>query len=166
MVYSSVEIKASFAFLILYFMVFDCSSVPLYTNGTNSKRTPTNSTVSVDYNQSVSYDTNEHISTINTSQGAEAKPQSYVNKTENDATSSKDEETSLMNGVKNKLAVDNTHNSRRFSRSKRSTRLCMPETRRIISSEVFKWIIYLSNCVENNYSKSLVSCSVNDTEVC
>jgi len=166
MVYSSVQLKVSFAFLILYFMVFDCSSVPLYTNSTNSKLTPTNSTITVDYHQSVSYDINGHISTIKTSQAAEAKPQSYTNKSQNDVNFSKDEETSLMNSVKNKLAADNTHNSRRFSRSKRSTRLCMSETGHNISSEILTWIIYVANCVENNCSNRLDLCSVNNTEVC
>jgi len=166
MVYSSVQLKASFAFLILYFMVFDCSSVPLHTNSTNSNLTPTNSTISVDYHQSVSHDINEHISTIKTSQTAEAKPQSYINKTQSDVTSSKDEETSLVNSVKNNLAVNNTHNSRRFSRSTRSTRLCMPETRHNISIEILKLIVYLDNYVEDDYSKRLDSCSFNNSEVC
>jgi hypothetical protein len=115
MVYSSVQLKASVAFLILYVMVFDCSSVPLYTNSTNSKLTPMNSTINVDYHQSA-----------------------YV---------------------KNNLAADSTHNSRSFHRSKRSTELSD------ISSNILKWINYLANCVEENYSKCLFSCSDNNSEV-
>jgi len=166
MVYSSVQLKACLAFLILYSVVFDCSSVPLYTNSTNSTLTPTNSTISVSHHQSVSYDMNEHILTFKTSQAAEAKRQSYINKTQNDVNSSKDEETSLMNSVKNSLAVDNTHNSSRFSRSRRSTGLYKPETRHIISSEILKWIICLANCAKKDYSKRLPSCLGNNTEVC
>jgi hypothetical protein len=165
MVYSSVQHKASVAFLILYFMVFDCSSVPLDTNSTNSNLTPTNSTINVDYHHSVSFGSSENISTIKTSQAAEAKPQSYVNKSQNDGTFSKDEETPLMNDVKNNLAADNTHNSR-FHRSKRSTRLSRSAARPNISSEVVKWIIYVANCAENSCSKCYNSCSVNSSEVC
>jgi len=159
MVYSSVQHKASVAFLILYFMVFDCSSVPLYTNSTNLKLTPTNSTINVGYHQSVSYDINEHISTIKRSQTAETKRQSYVNKSQNGVTFSKDEETSLMNKDKKSLAADSTHNTRRFHRSKRSTGLN-------ISSEILKWIIYVANCAGNSSSKCHDSCSVSNREVC
>jgi hypothetical protein len=166
MVYSSVQHKASLGFLILYFMVFDCSSVPPYTNSTNSKLTPVNSTISVDYHQSVSYDINQRIATIKTSQAAKAKPQSYINNSQNDVTFSKDEETSLMDSVKNSLAADKTHNSRRFHRSKRSTGSSMSAASPNISSEILKWINYLANCVDNSYSKCLNSCSVNSSEVC
>jgi len=162
MVYFSVQHKASVVFLILYFMVFDCSSLPLDTNSTNSKLTPTNSTINVDYHPSVLYDTNEHISTIKTSQVAEAKPQSYVNKRQDDVAFSKDEETSLMNNVKNNPAAENTHNSRRFHRSKRSTELCTSAARPNISSEILKWVNYVANCPGNSNS----NCSVNSSEVC
>jgi hypothetical protein len=165
MVSSSVQRKASVAFLILCFMVFDCSSVPLDTNNTNSKLTPTNSTINMDYHQSFPHDINEHISTNKTSQAAEAKPQSYVNKSQNDVTFLKDEETSLMNNVKNDLAAVSTHNSRRFHRSKRSTGLSMLAARHNITSEILKWINYVANCAEENYSIYHGFCSVSSSEV-
>ena len=166
MVFSSVQHKASLAFLILYFMVFGCSSVSLYTNSANSKLTPTNNTINVDHHQPVSYDINEHISTIQTSQATEAKLQSYISKSQNDVTFSKDEETSLMNNVKKNLAAGITRNSRRFRRSKRSTGLSMSATIRDVSSEILKWINYVVNCADNMYSKCLSSCSVDSSEVC
>lgn len=166
MVCFSVQHKASVAFLILYFMVFDCSSAPLDTNSKNSKLTPTNSTINVDYHPSVSYDVNEHISTIKSLQTAEAKPQSYINISQNDVTFSKDEETSLMNNVKNNPAANNTHNSRRFHRSKRSTELCTSAARPNISSEILKWVNYVANCAGNSNSNHHHSCSVNSSEVC
>jgi hypothetical protein len=156
MVCSSVQHKASVAFLILYFMVFDCLSVPLYNNSTNSKLTPMNSTINMDNHQSVLYDINEHVSTIKTSQATEAKPQTYINKSQNDVTFSKDEEKSLMNNIKSNLAANNTHNTRKFNRSKRST----------AASEILKWINYVANCADKDYSKCLDSCSVNNSEVC
>jgi hypothetical protein len=166
MVCFSVQHKASVAFLILYFMVFDCSSVPLDTNSINSKLTPTYSTVNVDYHPSVLYDINEHISTIKTSQAAEAKSQSYINVSQNDVTFLKDEETSLMNNVKNNPVANNNHNSRRFHRSKRSTELCTPAARCNISSAILKWVNYVANCAGNNNSNYHHSCSVNSSEVC
>jgi hypothetical protein len=158
MAYSSVQHKASVAFLIIYFMVYDCLSVSLYINSTNSELTPMNNTISMDYRQSVSYDVNERISTIKTSQEAEAKPQSYLNKIRNDVNFSKDEETSLMKNVKNNLTADNSHNGR-FHRSKRSTVLS-------VSSEILKWINYLANCAESNCSECHSSCSFSSNEVC
>jgi len=158
MVYSPVQHKASVAFLILYFTVYDCSSVPLYTNSTNSELTPMNSTVNMDYRHSVTYGVNEHISTVKTSQAAEAKPQYYVNKIQNDVNFAKDGETSVMNNVENNLAADNSHNGR-FHRSKRSAGLSK-------SSAILKWINYLANCAENSCSKCHDSCSLNSNEVC
>jgi hypothetical protein len=158
MMYSSVQHKASVAFLILYFTVYDCSSVPAYANSTNSELTLTNSTINMHYRQSVLYDVNEHMSTVKTSQAAEAKPQSYVNKIQNDVNFAKDEETSLMNNVKNNLAADSSHNSR-FRRSKRSTGLSK-------SIEILKWVNYLANCAENSCSKCHDSCSFNSNKVC
>lgn len=158
MVYSSVKHKASIAFLISYFAVCDCSSVPLYTNSTNSELTPMNITINMYYRQSVPYDVNEHISTIKTSQAAEAKPQSYVNKIQNDVNLSKDGKTSAMNNVENNLTADGSGNGR-FHRSKRSTGLSK-------SNAILKWINYLANCAENSCSKCHDSCSLNSIEVC
>jgi hypothetical protein len=116
MVRSSLQQKATFAFLILYFMVFHCSSVPLHRNSTDSKPTPENSTVSMDYLQSVSHDVNKH-----TSHEVEEKQKLYGSKNQTDMTFLKKEEISVMKNVNNILAAENTHGSRSVRRSQRST---------------------------------------------
>ena len=165
MVYSSLQLEASVAFLILYFLVFDCSSSPLYASGTNSKMTSMNGTINVDYHQSLSHDRNEYISTNKTSHGAEAKPQSYININQNKVTFSMGEETSLTNHINNNPATDGTRNSRRFSRSE-GTGSCNLKTRPNISREIKKWISYVASCSDESSSKCHDSCSVNSTEVC
>jgi hypothetical protein len=147
-------------------MVFDCSSVPLNTNSTNSKLTQENSSISVDYFQSVSYDINDHISAMKTSHGAEAKPKSHANKSQSDVSWSQYQETSRMNNVNNILAADSSHSSRNVRRSERSTQGTTSETGRNISSESRKWVNYLAHCIDPSSDKHHHYCSVSSSKVC
>jgi hypothetical protein len=161
MLYYSAQLKASIAFVILHFMVSDCS-IPLHTNRSTLK----NSSFSIVHLSSVSPKLSEDASGMVISHGSEleAKPVFHGNQTENNVNALKDAKISVTNSINRSLTGDNSHNNIHIIRSKRSTQCSILEPSLSISSETQKWVNYLANYkVSCNECHSY--CSVNNSEV-
>jgi hypothetical protein len=136
MMYYSAQMKASIAFVILHLMVSDCSSIPLHTNRRALKNSST-STVRLSSRPPIS---NEDVSAMVISRGSEseAKPKSYGNQTENNVNALKNTKTSATMNINKSILKEDSHNSIKTLRSKRSTHID-------ISNIIQEYVNYLLN---------------------